>query len=239
MLSTHDLTRRSTRLSKVTTGLTSPFNSRPHTEVDRWCNRKSSSFKPFNSRPHTEVDGKISCIRWKHCPFNSRPHTEVDDRYLGIYVCMDTFQLTTSHGGRHEYDYRIGFIDDFQLTTSHGGRHSGIKIYTAVSTFQLTTSHGGRRQIPTIIANICIHYSLFYIKLSFLHYFIFNFRINFLLCGSHIRCESPAILCPLHIRTKELTSQSHQSWALFQYAPLCFYTYLPGYKIADCLLPCL
>ena len=150
------------------------------------------------------------------------------------------FQLTTSHGGRRfvrvQGDVCIGLSthDLTRRSTSITGVANAMALV-----FQLTTSHGGRRQIPTIIANICIHYSLFYIKLSFLHYFIFNFRINFLLCGSHIRCESPAILCPLHIRTKELTSQSHQSWALFQYAPLCFYTYLPGYKIADCLLPCL
>ena len=114
-----------------------------------------------------------------------------------------------------------------------------IYLTTWTNIFQFTTSHGGRQQISTIIANICIHYSLFCINLSFLHYFIFNFRITFPLCSSHIRCESLDIFCPLHIRTKELSSQSHQNRVLFQYVPLCFYTYLLDYKTADCPLPCL
>ena len=73
----------------------------------------------------------------------------------------------------------------------------------------------------------------------FLHTFVLQFRITFPLCYSYIQCESLGIFCPLYIRTKELTAQSHQNWALFQYAPLCFYTYLPDYKIADCPIPCL
>ena len=181
-------------------------------------------------------------------------------RSLGYYKCkLSTHDLTRRSTYLVSVFYVIDILSTHDLTRrstligvdnlifdkSFNSRpHTEVDVFayckeSDLQAFQLTTSHGGRQQIPTIIANICIHYSLFYIKLSFLHYFIFNFRINFLLCGSHIRCESPAILCPLHIRTKELTSQSHQSWALFQYAPLCFYTYLPGYKIADCLLPCL
>ena len=127
----------------------------------------------------------------------------------------------------------------FQFTTSHGGRQLDQSLMRCCPVFQFTTSHGGRQQISTIIANICIHYSLFCINLSFLHYFIFNFRITFPLCSSHIRCESLDIFCPLHIRTKELSSQSHQNRVLFQYVPLCFYTYLLDYKTADCPLPCL
>ena len=105
--------------------------------------------------------------------------------------------------------------------------------------FQFTTSQGGRQQIPTNIANICINSSLFCTPHPFLHTFILQFRITFPLCYSYIQCESLGIFCPLYIRTKELTAQSHQNWALFQYAPLCFYTYLPDYKIADCPIPCL
>ena len=168
------------------------------------------------------------------------------------------FQFTTSQGGRRLNDVICHGNNIFQFTTSQGGRRDhpdgrkepdlSIHDLTRRSTillvvirsgrpFQFTTSQGGRRQIPTIIANICIHYSLFCINLSFLHYFIFNFRITFPLCGSHIRCESLDIFCPLHIRTKELSSQSHQNRVLFQYVPLCFYTYLLDYKTADCPLP--
>ena len=127
----------------------------------------------------------------------------------------------------------------FQFTTSQGGRHTSSQEENERNFFQFTTSQGGRQQISTIIANICIHYSLFYTNRSFLHYFIFKFRIPLPLCDSYIRCESLDIFCLLHIRTKELSSQSHQNWVLFQYAPLCFYTYLPNYKIADCPFPCL
>lgn len=109
----------------------------------------------------------------------------------------------------------------------------------APAAFQFTTSQGGRQQIPTNIANICINSSLFCTPHPFLHTFILQFRITFPLCCSYIQCESLGIFCPLYIRTKELTAQSHQNWALFQYAPLCFYTYLPDYKIADCPIPCL
>ena len=105
--------------------------------------------------------------------------------------------------------------------------------------FQFTTSRGGRQQISTIIVNIRIHYSLFCTNHSFLNLFSSKFSITFSLFISYIWCESLYIFCSLHIRTKKLTLQSHQSWALFQYAPLCFYTYLPDYKIADYPLPCL
>ena len=127
----------------------------------------------------------------------------------------------------------------FQFTTSQGGRRPEPGKYYNLMAFQFTTSQGGRQQIPTNIANICINSSLFCTPHPFLHTFILQFRITFPLCYSYIQCESLGIFCPLYIRTKELTAQSHQNWALFQYAPLCFYTYLPDYKIADCPIPCL
>ena len=150
-------------------------------------------------------------------PFNSRPHEEVDYK-LGITTdARVIFQFTTSRGGRHD-------VSAFDF------RRKG---------FQFTTSRGGRQQISTIIVNIRIHYSLFCTNHSFLNLFSSKFSITFSLFISYIWCESLYIFCSLHIRTKKLTLQSHQSWALFQYAPLCFYTYLPDYKIADYPLPCL
>ena len=116
---------------------------------------------------------------------------------------------------------------------------SVLRLTIKTNFFQFTTSRGGRQQISTIIVNIRIHYSLFCTNHSFLNLFSSKFSITFSLFISYIWCESLYIFCSLHIRTKKLTLQSHQSWALFQYAPLCFYTYLPDYKIADYPLPCL
>ena len=169
----------------------------------------------FNSRPHKEVDKCHYITYMNRESFNSRPHKEVDNQ---IKISIISIILSI-----HDLTRRSTWTVPGRVQT---------RIF-----FQFTTSQGGRRQIPTIIANICIHYSLFCINLSFLHYFIFNFRITFPLCGSHIRCESLDIFCPLHIRTKELSSQSHQNRVLFQYVPLCFYTYLLDYKTADCPLP--
>ena len=81
-LSIHDLTRRSTQLRSMFRGVTSPFNSRPHKEVDRVNRLPIRLARPFNSRPHKEVDstGMSPC------------------RYIL------TFQFTTSQGGRHGID---------------------------------------------------------------------------------------------------------------------------------------
>ncbi len=84
--------------------------------------------------------------------------------------------------------------------------------YLGPVSFNVTPSQGGRQQIPTNIANICINSSLFCTPHPFLHTFILQFRITFPLCCSYIQSESLGIFCPLYIRTKELTAQSHQSW---------------------------
>ena len=83
-----------------------------------------------------------------------------------------------------------------------------------------------------------IIYSFIQIILLFL-IFLFKISSHFTYYPLYTRCESPDIFCPLRIRTKGSTSQSHQNWVLFQYALLCFYIYLPDYKIADCPIPCL
>ena len=172
-------------------------------------------------------------------PFNSRPHEEVDLTNFNIVrvICLSIHDLTrrsTSSSYIHRLPAQI-----FQFTTSRGGRPLQYSQAQSLRTFQFTTSRGGRQQISTIIVNIRIHYSLFCTNHSFLNLFSSKFSITFSLFISYIWCESLYIFCSLHIRTKKLTLQSHQSWALFQYAPLCFYTYLPDYKIADYPLPCL
>ena len=162
------------------------FNSRPHKEVDIIQTECLQDDGAFNSRPHKEVDLGLRFCHALNASFNSRPHKEVDlcdplhlrrhnlsthdltRRSTGPSLLQQgyqmLFQLTTSQGGRLSPEYSAKISSTFQLTTSQGGRPLPIpdKIYPAV--FQLTTSQGGRQQISTIIANICIHYSLFFYK---------------------------------------------------------------------------
>ena len=98
-LSIHDLTRRSTSASIIRGGipifqfttsrggrhvekylvsLPSPFNSRPHEEVDRYEPVTCCIICPFNSRPHEEVDVSLGISEIYCKTFNSRPHEEVD-----------------------------------------------------------------------------------------------------------------------------------------------------------------
>ena len=100
-LSTHDLTRRSTLLFLFLNPLYCSFNSRPHKEVDVTAWESMVLFRPFNSRPHKEVDLTESVI----CDV------------------VHIFQLTTSQGGRLIQPAPLFITGDFQLTTSQGGRH--------------------------------------------------------------------------------------------------------------------
>ena len=121
-LSTHDLTRRSTRSRKASWIVQGSFNSRPHTEVDG-SRRSFLMYQiPFNSRPHTEVDKERLRRRAAYETFNSRPHTEVDIVGMEKLQKKLNFQLTTSHGGRLKEMPGLKNIQTFQLTTSHGGR---------------------------------------------------------------------------------------------------------------------
>ena len=120
-ISTHDLTRRSTCSWKGVEIRFSNFNSRPHEEVDRFfrfcpclflisthdLTRRSTISSAleflriyFNSRPHEEVDPSLRRQRRIFRHFNSRPHEEVDTCDLWVRCNCNTFQLTTSRGGR-------------------------------------------------------------------------------------------------------------------------------------------
>ena len=147
LLSTHDLTRRSTLQDEAGRLNRWSFNSRPHTEVDccsSWSwdinhlsthdlTRRSTPpvvsvsycHGSFNSRPHTEVDWIVCTPLTISLSFNSRPHTEVDNTSGCRQQKHSTFQLTTSHGGRLHCCSVIQRVDVFQLTTSHGGRRKG------------------------------------------------------------------------------------------------------------------
>ncbi len=105
--SIHNLTQRSTGCESPEKGACLSFNSRPHAEVDQFCNGKNRCFIlsthdltqrsthpqkakrkriiTFNSRPHAEVDYPHQSEAGIHVSFNSRPHAEVD-RCIGFLL---------------------------------------------------------------------------------------------------------------------------------------------------------
>ena len=117
-VSTHDLTKRSTFLSFLTSCNSSRFNSRPHEEVDDYAQLStdvSSLFQLttsrrgrrllhplhlqylcFNSRPHEEVDLHCHQVIILIDRFNSRPHEEVDDILFFVFLRLhvSTHDLT-------------------------------------------------------------------------------------------------------------------------------------------------
>ena len=76
-ISTHDLTRRSTRRI-ILVRRRGHFNSRPHEEVDLQDFGGKILEENFNSRPHEEVDNPEMILGTLEEHFNSRPHEEVD-----------------------------------------------------------------------------------------------------------------------------------------------------------------
>ena len=79
-ISTHDLTRRSTRKRFEVGEAREHFNSRPHEEVDEASALLLVDHQYFNSRPHEEVDKQVADVFSSNFNFNSRPHEEVDTR---------------------------------------------------------------------------------------------------------------------------------------------------------------
>ena len=168
ILSTHDLTRRSTWASpdctshskafQLTTSqggrlqihqtvkpITDTFNSRPHKEVDAFFELGGTYEQNFQLT--TSQGGRLLyhafCVRL--FPFNSRPHKEVDPdlRHIGYY-----FSYPFNSRPHKEVDYPCVFSSSspgfFQLTTSQGGRLKCPACGRTMVAFQLTTSQGGR-----------------------------------------------------------------------------------------------
>ena len=123
MVSTHDLTKRSTTYAadimqyEYMFQLTTSRRGRhyaagedvPMEEVSTHDLTKRSTHRFF-----------LFSIFWKR--FNSRPHEEVDLTLFRLLSMMCVFQLTTSRRGRRNWS--IGLIMEvlFQLTTSRRGR---------------------------------------------------------------------------------------------------------------------
>ena len=144
IISTHDLTRRSTRVAF----------------------RKNWKIKSFNSRPHEEVD-------WRSIQKLCRQHISTHDltkrstQRLPVNQPCITFQLTTSRRGRlhgRNSNHHVPTISTHDLTKRSTCRVAAIdhncyfnsrprkevdflggKLSTPSVPFQLTTSQGGRR----------------------------------------------------------------------------------------------
>ncbi len=119
VLSTHDLTQRSTYLLVRGYPGGDTFNSRPHAEVDRGIETRVVKCEAFNSRPHAEVDPPPG--EKKGIPEN--------------------FQLTTSRRGRRRHIPPIRKSKFFQLTTSRRGRRPAFRVHNirnTLSTHDLT-----------------------------------------------------------------------------------------------------
>ena len=159
-LSTHDLTRRSTAQELENMGPQKPFNSRPHTEVDQYFEVVKQVASTFQL---TTSHGGRPARKMKHSrptAFNSRPHTEVDSSWEDELATMLPFQLTTSHGGRHQA-YQLWIASDgFQLTTSHGGRRdasSASGTLTYLSTHDLTRRSTSMTAYANMVGTLSTH----------------------------------------------------------------------------------
>ena len=122
IISTHDLTKRSTWSQSKTTiciDISTHDLARRSTLA---IVRDEQVCQYFNSRPRKEVD-----ILTERMPSGSYISThDLTRRSTGSHVCTGAtpaFQLTTSRGGRHyPPQYNRKYVQVFQLTTSQGGR---------------------------------------------------------------------------------------------------------------------
>ena len=146
-LSTHDLTRRSTRSNLISEFL---YKLSTHDLTRRstlYRKARKSFLISFNSRPHTEVDHTPDYYLILCHPFNSRPHTEVDSCRSIVLYAIPSFQLTTSHGGRQE---QMEYLKEWNNLSTHDLTRRSTEHIRADAlrlTFQLTTSHGGRHTL--------------------------------------------------------------------------------------------
>ena len=102
LVSTHDLTKRSTEGRSETKRLDGCFNSRPHEEVDPTVQHIMHLLTVVSTHDLTKRSTPYSLICSAIiCSFNSRPHEEVDiSPYFNHSFFTFVFQLTTSRRGR-------------------------------------------------------------------------------------------------------------------------------------------
>ena len=124
-LSTHDLTRRSTPNIQIGNGIAELFQLTTSHGGRHISDKAFARRASFNSRPHTEVDGIRGCMGKDSEPFNSRPHTEVDCLHASRSCAVSLTFNSRPHTEVDSFMHSIRIIDSiFQLTTSHGGRRA-------------------------------------------------------------------------------------------------------------------
>ena len=166
LISTHDLTKRSTICRSTSCRGEENFNSRPHEEVDKWNVWKDSRQVHFNSRPHEEVDPFLLYLLEGFCIsthdltkrstrrvhksavssmyFNSRPHEEVDISTRWGHFYFGKFQLTTSRRGRQSTADAVQEIYDISTHDLTKRSTDDPEGEPEEKPFQLTTSRRGR-----------------------------------------------------------------------------------------------
>ena len=170
VISTHDLTKRSTIYTAVKDIFSETFQlttSRRGRRGLRTSDGYDSDISTHDLTKRSTFEVPVLPENWHH--FNSRPHEEVDmdGRFTG--PCSIAFQLTTSRRGRPLVETSLTTMQTFQLTTSRRGRllsyavrHVPTQYFNSrpheevdvgclshaliASTFQLTTSRRGRQQ---------------------------------------------------------------------------------------------
>ena len=118
-ISTHDLTKRSTRTRGYAKG-SEPFQLTTSRRGRQYINAPINTLKTH---------------------FNSRPHEEVDSLTIVKSSSQSAFQLTTSRRGRQSHLLLAKIALKFQLTTSRRGRHIlslHVFDYFLISTHDLT-----------------------------------------------------------------------------------------------------
>ena len=100
LVSTHDLTKRSTLFFVRKMAICHCFNSRPHEEVDSFYLPSPRQGSCFNSRPHEEVD--FYPLNWSANVLSVSTHdlTKRSTSTVSRKIENHLFQLTTSRRGR-------------------------------------------------------------------------------------------------------------------------------------------
>ena len=124
-LSTHDLTRRSTRETGIQQGGEITFNSRPHKEVDGEGIAFKTAEQTFNSRPHKEVDSRNILDRQGCFPLSTHDLTR-RSTFSGVLsfqlFCLSTHDLTRRSTiiCVHEIDADILSTHDLTRRSTYG-----------------------------------------------------------------------------------------------------------------------
>ena len=151
MLSTHDLTRRSTGLSTEYC-VVLDLSTHDLTRRSTWAGVSEDEFNALSTHDLTRRSTWCSVkTTVRKCSFNSRPHKEVDCEWAEYPTKVLDFQLTTSQGGRLPCQ---PFSTAGKPFNSRPHKEVDEKQVTEVDSpqiFQLTTSQGGRQLFPHAI----------------------------------------------------------------------------------------